>query len=444
MATCESDFDSDCGRWSRLLVPHLEHALTASQSYTGDEARSHVAFFSAHVTRWLGPAPAVASPSSGSSTSSRGMVAAYPSALTADHTPLEISYSWKGTAPASVRYVVDIVPPGAQATRAASLAPAGRAIDGLRALALPRGGAGTAAPGPEVPAVPAVSAPPAPSAPPPLAAQNQQQQQEQEQQKQYAIDLLPDLWTSVTAQLAHFEHDIHPTNRPACNSCGSSSTFVGFDLVRARARAKLYWLLPACLPAAALLALLDAIFARCLAHGHLTPLTGFAAHWAQVRNYLLTHGTDTLRPRMLSCDATRYPFPRVKIYTRCYFASDESFDVIEAHLTLRGAICLQPRSRDQYAALWACLMDNYRLHTHDAQRQKHQRYCMIAYDIFPAPDGDDGPNSGLASKLYLFCDQMPGHDAFVARELLGPFSAPAGFFRRYVHLPCPSLDMPVF
>lgn len=331
----------------------------------------HLAFFNTHVSRWLGPAPAV-------NTESGRIAAAYASALTADHTPLEISYSWKGGAPVSVRYVADMVPHDAKPTRAASLAAASQAIDGLRDL------------GPH-------------------------------------MDLLPDLWASVTAQLAHLEHDIHPTNGPRCRSCGPSSVFIGFDLEHARARAKLYWLLPACLPAVSLLALLDTIFARCLAEGHLTQLPRFAMHWAQVRSHLFSHMQQGLLPRMLSVDASRYPFPRVKIYTRCYLAADESFDVIEAHLSLRGGI--QP-PRDQYAALWACVQEKCRLH---AQRQ---RYCIIAHDIFPAPHGHDGLDSGITSKLYLLCDQIPGHDGFVTRELLARFPASAKFFRRCVPFHC--------
>ena len=41
-------------------------------------------------------------------------------------------------------------------------------------------------------------------------------------------------------------------------------------------------------------------------------------------------------------------------------------------------------------------------------------------------------DSRLVSKLYLFCDQVSGHDAFVAREFLGQFEVPEAFFHRCV------------
>ncbi|KAF2128274.1 hypothetical protein P153DRAFT_431961 [Dothidotthia symphoricarpi CBS 119687] len=373
------DIDAHNHEWSQLLGSHLEHALTTSESYTSDESKDHLDFFRSHVCRWLGPAPKA-------NGNAEHISAAYPSALTADHTPCEISYGWKkGQGPTTVRYVVDMIPSNAKSGRIASLAAASRAIDELSFLAA------SASPG---------------------------------------VLMSPDLWAAVTAEMTKLEHEIHPVDRPSCGPCSSSSAFIGFDLIRRGARAKLYWLLPACLSPTGLLDLLDVVFERCMVDGHLTGLPRFAEHWAQVRHYLSInmHGPDALRPRMLSLDASHHPIPRVKLYNRYYFASDESFDVMKSHLALGGEIALQPQTHDEYAALWTCVQENNRLHAHTVEELERQRYCMVAYDIFPAPGGKG--NNTITSKLYLFCDQLPGHDAFVTNELLAKFPAPADFLRR--------------
>jgi DMATS type aromatic prenyltransferase len=281
------------------------------------------------------------------------------SALTCDATPLELSYSANGSASVAVRYVVDVVAP----TRSASLAAAQGAIEGLRRLAGGRRG--------------------------------------------YRIDMLPDVWAAVTARLAQWEHMLHPA--AVCGVCSPSSTFVGFDLAsEGRARGKLYWLLPACLAARGLLRVLDDVFGL---------LPDVDAHWAQVRRHLASH-ESVLRPRMLSVDATRYPAPRIKLYSRCHFDSHASFAAVEPHLSLAGAVPLPPRSH--YTTLWARLQARYRLET-----PSQPRYCMVVHDMRPPAQ--------LRSKLYWFAHQMPYRDALIVNDFLADVAQPTALLRRQLH-----------
>lgn len=415
MASSETSLDLDSSsefarQWFGLLAPHVEHALTATQCYTVDEVRSHLGFLSTYVGAWLGPAPE--SNARRGIGSKRALAPAYPSALTSDYTPLEFSYSWKtvdgesegSIRPVTARFVTDIIPPDAQQTRSASLAAALQVIDRLRALA-------------------------SMTLLPPL--------------ENYGLCLFPDMWASVTSHLAKFEQEIHspapaaPSLQP-CPQCCPSSTFIGFDLTRshgyANAKAKLYWLLPSCQTVPALLALLDAIFALCIHEGHFARfrLPTFPDNWAKIRDYIAAN-SHSLRPRMLCLDATKYPFPRVKIYTRCYFKEDEPFDNLKAHLTLQGAIRLPVHFLDKCASLWSCLLENYKQNASPTpQKQPDSKYCMIVHEISPTSKEQPVADGKLASKLYLFCDKIPGHDAFVTQELLGRFKAPAAFWRGYV------------
>lgn len=335
-------------RWAALLGPHLAHALNASESYTTSDINGHLAFFNDHVCSWLGQGP----PSP--------LRPAFPSALTCDATPLELSYSWNGTTSVAVRYVVDVVAPDKTLTRSASLSAARLAIDRLT-----RAGSGSGA---------------------------------------YRIDMLPDVWVAVTARLAYWEHTVHPAL--ACDLCSPSSTFIGFDLAASCARGKLYWLLPSCLSPQGLLDLLDDVFA-------LLP-SDIVAHWRHVRHYLSSHGASELRPRMLSIDASHYPAPRIKLYSRCYFNSHASFSAIEVLLTMGGAIPLPPHSH--YATLWARLQARYR-----SDPQPQSRYCMVVYDILPLQ---------LRSKLYWFAHQMPCGDGLVINDILADFAQPTDLLRR--------------
>jgi DMATS type aromatic prenyltransferase len=351
-------------KWAALLGPHLAHALGASESYTKDDIKAHLAFFSGHVCAWLGREPLWP------------LRPACPSALTCDATPLEISYSWNGTASVAVRYVVDVIAPDGNLTRSASLAAAQKTIDGLRGFAGGFGG--------------------------------------------YRIDMLPDVWVAVTARLAYWERTVHAPPLPLanlaaaaaypCELCSPSSTFIGFDLASSgRAHGKLYWLLPSCLSARGLLHVLDDVFAL------LPP--DVDTQWAQVRHHLALYGASELRPRMLCIDATRYPTPRIKLYSRCHFDSHASFAAVEPHLTLGGAVPLPPHSH--YATMWARLQARYRVDS-----RPRSRYCMVVHDMLPLQ---------LRSKLYWLTHQMPCRDALIINDFLADFAQPTTLLRRQLH-----------
>ena len=398
----ESGASDPSEQWSRLLGPYLEQALISTRSYTTEEIRNHLAFFRTCVTTWLGPPPNAGSMLSPEGVFRLSWAPAFPSALTSDHTPLEISYSWKradgeGSTTPVVRFVTDIIPKDGEQSRSASLTEGMRTIETLQ--------------------LPVCSS---------------------------TIDVFgwPDLWECITSQLAQSERSIHPPGSRPCAACSPSSTFIGFDLARSHVKAKLYWLMPSCQTMPALLMLLDGIFAVCVAEGHFARLRNFAFNWAQIRGHLSTH-SDSLCPRMLSLDATKYPFPRLKLYSRCYFRNDEPFDTIQSHLNLNNAIALPANFLHKCRALWSCLLENYRGNEpqspQDQAQQKYSKYCMVLHEISPTSltEGTD-VDSCLKCKLYLFCKQVPGHDVFVVKELLGRFEGPAAFFRRYEILSSPT------
>jgi DMATS type aromatic prenyltransferase len=356
--------NADKARWAELLGLYLARTLIASESYTESDIEAHVDFFRHHVCGWLGPGPMQSLP----------LRPACPSALTCDATPLEVSYGWKGTSSVMVRYVVDLIGLDGNPNRAASLITAQKTINELReyAAGLPIGG--------------------------------------------YRIDMLPDVWEAVTACFAHWEHKVHAS---PCAVCTPSTTFVGFDLASSgRASGKLYWRFPACLFGQDLIQVLDDVFALLPLHG-----ANVEAHWAQVRRHLISHSTieggcEGVRPRMLSIDATRYPAPRIKLYSRCYFDPHASFaDAVERHLTLDGAVLLPPPCH--YATLWTRLQTHYRLEDGPASQQ---RYCLLAHDMLP-----DTP---LATKLYWFAQEIPGGDGVMINDLLADFAQPAAFLQR--------------
>ena len=378
-------------QWSSILCPYIEKALTTNQTYTEEEIQNYLAFFSTEVVSWLGPTPSPIGTPSSNGKLDFSWKAAYPSALTSDHSPVEVSYSWKcanvkGKIAPVARFVTDIIPSDAQLPRSESLAEASRAINHLRLLEL----------------------------------------------SAYNLLGFPDLWTCVTDQLAKHDTQIHTTGTSPCAQCSTSSTFIGFDLASTHIKAKLYWLLPSCQTIPALLKLLDDLFTVCLAEHHFTRLRNFTSQWAQVRDYIHTH-RGTLQPRMLCLDATKHPFPRLKLYSRCYFHDDEPFDAISSHLTLGGAIELHERFLNTCRDLWSCLIENFRKYPEPVSQsqgpRKGLRYCMIVHEISAASStAEDVVDSCLASKWYLFCDRMPGRDVFVTRDLLSRFEGPANFF----------------
>ncbi|KAL8792796.1 MAG: hypothetical protein Q9195_004609 [Heterodermia aff. obscurata] len=378
-------------KWSSILCPSIEKALTSTQAYTEEEVRNYLAFFSTEVISWLGPAPSPTGTPSPNGKLDIRWKAAYPSALTSDHSPVEISYSWKcadvkGNIAPVARFVTDTIPSDAQLSRFESLARASHAINHIRSL----------------------------------------------ETSSYKLLGFPDLWTCVTDQLTKNDREIHTTGTSPCVQCSTSSTFIGFDLASTHIKAKLYWLLPSCLTVPALLKLLDDLFTVCLAERYFTRLRNFTSQWTQIRDHIHSH-LDTLQPRMLCLDATKHPFPRLKLYSRCYFHDEESFDAIQSHLKLGGAIELHDRFLNTCRDLWSCLMENFRKYPEpNSQSQgprQGSRYCMIVHEISAASStAEDVVDSCLASKWYLFCDRMPGRDAFVTRDLLSRFEGPAHFF----------------
>ena len=379
-------------QWPSILCPYIEKALTSTQAYTAEEVRSYLAFFSTEVVSWLGPAPGAIGKPSPVDKLDFAWEAAYPSALTSDYSPVEVSYSWKcADAKKNVdpvaRFVTDIIPTDAQLSRSASLAEASRVIERLRSLEL----------------------------------------------SSYKLSGFPDLWTCVTGHFAKHDTEIHPAGASPCTQCSISSTFIGFDLAPSQIKAKLYWLLPSCQTAPAVLKLLDDLFAVCLAEGHFTSLRNFTSHWARIRDHIHAN-SDKLQPRMLCLDATKHPFPRLKLYSRCYFHDDDPFDAIQTHLTLSGAIKLHERFLDRCRDLWACLVENFKksleLNPQNHGPNKPLRYSMIVHEISATSftKAEEVVDSCLASKWYLFCDRMPGRDAFVTKDLLSRFEGPAKFF----------------
>lgn len=367
------------GRWAFLLDSYFEKVMTCANSYTPEEVQRHVDFFRAYVTAWLGPAPTPIMRDGKLS-----LEALYPSSMTSDHTPLEMSYCWKSAdrpekSPIIVRFVTDIIPADADPSRAASTAAALQTINTLRALSS------------------TVETP-------------------------LKLSVFPDLWEYVTRLLAQVDRDIHPER--SCAHCGSSSSFVGFDLVRSHIKAKLYWRLPSCQTVPELVDLLDRLLTSSQQEGHFANLPSFNAHWGQIRDHL-TRNRHSLRPRMLSLDATKHPFHRVKVYSRFYFDNTEPFENVESHLTLGGAISLPAAFLAKCRGFWSCLLDNYR--KKEVPEQKGQKFCLILHQISQQP-GSDQADSSLSSKLYLFCSTIPDHDAFVAGQLLSRFEGPSSFF----------------
>ena len=379
-------------QWPSILCPYIEKALTSTQAYTAEEVRSYLNFFSTEVVSWLGPAPSANGTPSPVGQHDFAWKAAFPSALTSDYSPVEVSYSWKcadtkeNIAPVA-RFVTDIIPTDAQLSRSASLAGASRVIDHLRSL----------------------------------------------EHSSYKLSGFPDLWTSVTDHFAKHNKEIHLAGTSTCTQCSISSTFIGFDLAPSNIKAKLYWLLPSCQTIPAVLKLLDDLFAVCLTEGHFTRLRNFTFQWARIRDHIHTH-RDKLQPRMLCLDATKHPFPRLKLYSRFYFHDDDPFDATRSHLTLGGVINLHESFLDRCRDLWSCLVENFKkssgLDPQNPGQSGRLRYSMIVHEISAASStaAEEVVDSCLASKWYLFCDRMPGRDAFVTRDLLSQFEGPAKFF----------------
>ncbi|KAF8542585.1 dimethylallyl tryptophan synthase [Trichophaea hybrida] len=332
--------------WPSILTPYLSNALTHSGGYTASDISHHTTFFTAHVSRWLGPGP-TASNNPG-----------YSSAMTNDHTPFELSFSWKSARQNGtpiVRYVIDIFPPEPYSDRRGSLKRALDAIASLKTLATT--------------------------------------------EPRLQLSVFSELWTHVTHFFLDREAKLHPT---PCASCAPSSTFMGFDLVAAQIKTKFYWLLPSCPSIPEQLVTIDALFTSCRSVDSFFASASFTAAWSQIREHVRAHA-NILQPRMLSIDATRWPAPRVKIYTRCVFpGSGNDFENIQPHLTLGGHVALESDFESTARALWEGLVQR--------EGQRMSKYCLLLWDV--------GTEGTIDSKLYVMCQEIPRRDAVVAGQVL--------------------------
>ncbi|KAA8894295.1 dimethylallyl tryptophan synthase [Sphaerosporella brunnea] len=339
--------------WPSILAPYLSTALTHRGSYTESEILHHTAFFAKHVSSWLGPGP------TGSNR------AQYPSSMTKDYTPFELSFCWKSAQQNGtpiVRYVIDIFPQDPTSDRRGSLS---RALDAIASLNV-------------------------------LSKEPDNQ-----------LSVFPELWSHVTRFFMSIEATLHAT---PCESCRPSSTFIGFDLVATQTRAKLYWLLPSCQSTPDLLQTIDQLFETCASVNPFFASTSFTAGWSQLREHVAANA-ESLRPRMVSIDATRWPAPRVKFYTRCVFAeSNNGFGVIRPHLTLDGKLSLESDFENTCERLWEGLVQK--------EGEKRSKYCMLLWDI--------GVEGTVGSKLYIMCQEIPRTDVVVAGKVLECCRASAG------------------
>jgi DMATS type aromatic prenyltransferase len=324
-------------------------------------------FFTEHVGPWLGPGPEI------ERTESKVIYTAkYPSAMTIDFTPFELSYCWRNECQQGkpiIRYVVDIAPSFPEQTRSSSLARAVEAIQAMEAFASAKG------------------------AP-----------------RQLIIS--PDLWLHITREIMRHEQEMHGEG---CAACGPSSTFVGFDLERATAKVKLYWRLPSCQTNTRLLDMLDQVFQSCCVVDPFFGLGEFANAWHNIKLRVASNPA-TLRPRMLSVDATKHPSPRLKLYIQCLFRESTGFNTFESHLSLGGKLELSSdfasTCRNLETSLTTGLKGKY------TQQGVGPRYCLLLYELSSAPSSAPGKVDGLSSKLYIMGQEIPRRDSFIAQQLL--------------------------
>jgi DMATS type aromatic prenyltransferase len=286
----------------------------------------------------------------------------YASAMTNDHTPMEISLCWKSQSQNGVpivRYVFDIAAEDGN-TRQSSLKQGEKAIEALR-VAVAKSDLGG-----------------------------------------IKLDLFCDLWAVITSSLLLNDGNIHPST--PCAPCGPGSTFIGFDLAPKVLRSKLYWLLPACQSNMKLSQFLDETFQACVAANDFFRSSAFQDGWGIIRNHFALH-SDTLRPRMISVDATQFPTPRVKLYVRCLLGDSLDFSAIEPHLTLQGKLVPAPHFLSVCRNLWTALTSQ----ACEKSLAPPPKYCMILYEF---------TGGSISSKLYIMCQEIPRSDSFIASKLL--------------------------
>ncbi|EYE90956.1 uncharacterized protein EURHEDRAFT_518724 [Aspergillus ruber CBS 135680] len=200
-------------KWSQLLVTYLENALVHTNTYTAKEIGMYIDFFMDTIGPHLGPGPL--------SLGSGNYQPQYPSAMTKDLTPFELSLCWKERKQQGkpiVRFINNIILFNAERTRTASLAQTLHLVDSLQKVA-------------------------------------------EDESSNLTLHLLPEIWKAVSKYLYNLEPRLHPQG--GCLQCGSSSAFVGFDLKRMIASGKFYWRLPSCLDVPGALELMDSIFTAC-------------------------------------------------------------------------------------------------------------------------------------------------------------------------------------
>lgn len=352
-------------QWSRILAPYLQGVLAYHGDYTPNQVQQHVQFFVHHVVPWLGLGP---EHDAASMNAPIGLYCPrYKSSMTNDYTPFELSCCWRNydqRGKPIVRYVVDIAPSFPESCRSTSFENAIKAIETLRTIASDTNGHTS------------------------------------------RLDIFPDLWTHITSTIMHYELDLHQSS---CPICSPSTTFVGFDLVGSHTKVKFYWLLPSCQASSKLLVMLDHVFHSSSAINLEFASPAFVDAWHTVRDYIASY-PDTLRPRMLSVDATRHPFPRVKFYTRCVLSTSKDSDAFESHLSLGGKVTLPEHFVSTCRDVWRSLIASPR----GADSDK-PAYCLLFYEIGAAAATE---TIGLSSKLYIMCGEIPRRDSFIASQLL--------------------------
>jgi DMATS type aromatic prenyltransferase len=363
-------------RWSQILGPYLENAMIQHGEYTPGEIYGHMELFTELVGPWLYPGPEI-------ERAGRNIVykPKYPSAMTIDFTPLELSYCWRNKNQQGkpiIRFIVDMAPSFPEQSRASSLARAVEAIQAMKAFVSAR---------------------------------------DAQASTLCQLIIFPDLWIHITREIMRHEWEMHGEG---CTACGPSSTFVGFDLERAVAKTKLYWRLPSCQPNPGLLDMLDQVFQSCCVVDSFFGSSGFVDAWNSIEHHV-TSNPDTLRPRMLSVDATKHPSPRLKVYIQCLFRESTAFDTIESHLTLGGR--LEPSSDfvSTCRNVWTSLTTDLKGEHMPQPGVAGPRYCLILYEISSAPSSAapaSGIVDGLSSKLYIMGQEIPRRDSFIAQKLL--------------------------
>ncbi|KAJ5754837.1 hypothetical protein N7533_004380 [Penicillium manginii] len=340
-------------------MPYLRDTLVFHGCYTKEDKNRHLEFFSNHVTRWLGPGPSY-NPDTGLA------VMKYPSSLTNDHTPFEVSCCWKSKLQGGkpiVRYVTDVIPFDLEVSRMAGFKSAIEVITILdRVSQSPKG--------------------------------------------ELVLRAFPKLWSHITERMMVYEQKTH--SEP-CKKCSPSAVFVGFDLVDSVSFAKMYWLFPSCQKTPELVQGVRYMLASCVDNSP-TIFSGIIQNWTNIENHFNSY-PDILQPRMLSVDATKFPEARVKIYARRIFSGTNDFSDIEPHLSLNDTISLPEAFRDTCKSLWGSLVG-----PEDSQPGKGPKYCLLLYEI-GTKLSSKSPAEGVSAKLYIMCQEIPRVDSFLARRL---------------------------